>query len=158
DYARWSVRLVANDPKGHTFLAIVVGKLALYYGGRTKVELSQDVKSEAEKAIALDPKEDLAYHVPGVWNREMVELNWFMQKFAEVLYRAFPPASMDDALKNLRHASELAPHIVPHQVELGITLAAAGKWDESKRTLEAALTMPKTWVTDDVYKQQAREK
>jgi len=157
DYARWSVKFNPNDSKGHTFLAVVVGKLALYQGGRTKVELSKEVKTEAEKAIALNPKEDLAYHVLGVWNREMVGLNWFLKKFAEVLYGSFPSASMDDALKNLRQATELAPKVVAHEVALGITFAAAGKWPEAKQALDHSLTMQKTWVTDDYYKKLARE-
>ncbi len=115
------------------------------------------MKAEAEKAIALDPNEDLAYHVLGIWNREMVELNWFLKKFAEALYGKFPPASMADALKHLRKAAELSPTSVAHQVELGITLKTAGQKAEAKRTLEHALTMPPTWVTDDVYKSKARE-
>jgi tetratricopeptide (TPR) repeat protein len=157
DHARAAVRSKPDGSKGHAFLAIVVGKLALYHGGRTKVELSKEVKTEAEKAIALDPKEDLAWHVLGIWHREMVELNWLLKKFAEVLYGSFPPASKDDALRNLRQAAELSPANVAHQVELGITLKAAGKTAEAKRTLERALTMPKTWVTDDCYKKQAEE-
>jgi tetratricopeptide (TPR) repeat protein len=157
DHARAAVRSNPDGAKGHTFLAIVVGKLALYHGGRTKVELSKEVKVEAERAIALDPNEDLAYHVLGIWNREMVELNWFLKKFAEVLYGKFPPASMDAALTNLRKAAELSPATIPHQVELGLTLKSAGKAAEAKQTLERALTMPKTWVTDDAYRTQAQE-
>jgi tetratricopeptide (TPR) repeat protein len=158
DYARGAGRLNPTGSKGHAFLAVVVGKLALYQGGRTKVELSKEVKTEAEKAIALDPQEDLAYHVLGVWNREMAQLNWLMRKFAEVLYGSFPPASMDGALKDLRKAAGLAPQAVAHQTELGITLADAGQWAEAKKTLEHALAMPKTWVTDDYYKKLAANK
>ena len=158
DHARIAVRLNPTGSKGHAYLAVVVGKLALFEGGRTKVELSKEVKTEAEKAIALDAQEDLAYHVLGVWNREMVELNWLLRKVAEVLYGAFPPATMDNAEKNLRRAVELAPHTLAHQVELGRTLAAAGKWTEAKTTLDRARAMPKTWVTDDYYKKLAEEK
>ena len=157
DYARGAVRLNPKGSKGHAYLAAVVGQLALYEGGRTKVELSKEVKTESEKAIALDPKEDLSYHVLGVWNREMVGLNWFLRKFAEALYGSLPPASMDNALENLRHAVELAPTVLPHQVELGKTLIVAGKKDEGRNILEHTLAMPKTWVTDDIYKQKARE-
>jgi len=157
DYARGAVRLNPTGSKGHVFLAVVVGKLALYQGGRTKVELSKEVKTEAEKAIALDPKEDLAYHVLGVWNREMAELNWFLRKFAEVLYGAFPPASLDNAEKNLRHAVELAPRIVPHHVELGRTLLAEGKYPAAREELRRALQMPKSWVTDGYYRKLAED-
>jgi tetratricopeptide (TPR) repeat protein len=157
DYARSAVRLNPTGAKGHVFLSIVVGQLALYEGGRTKVELSKEVKTEADKALALNPKEALAYHCLGIWNREMAQLNWFLKTVAEVIYGKFPPASMDAALKNLRQAVELSPTSVANEVELGITLQAAGQSDEAKQTLERALTMPKTWVTDDCYKQRARE-
>jgi hypothetical protein len=152
------VKFNPNDAKGHTFLAVVVGKLAMYQGGRTKVELSKEVKTEAEKAIALNATNDIAYAVLGIWNREMVQLNWFLKKFAEVIYGKFPPASMDDALKGLRQAAELEPKAVAHQTELGITLAAAGQWTEAKPIFEHAVAMPKTWVTDDYYKTLAKEK
>jgi tetratricopeptide (TPR) repeat protein len=156
--ARDAVRLNPKDSKGYACLAVAVGKRALFEGGKRKVELSKEVKIEADKAIELNPKGDLAYHVLGVWNREMVELNWMLKKFAELLYGKFPPASLDEALKDLRKASELAPNVVSHQVELGITLAAARKWTEAKSTLEHALAMPKTWVTDDYYKSLAKRK
>jgi tetratricopeptide (TPR) repeat protein len=154
-FARQAVELNPNDSKGHTYLAIAVGKLALYEGGKRKVELSKEVKSEAEKAIVLNPKEDLAYHVLGLWNREMVELNFVLKKFAEFFYGKFPDASLETALTNLRRAKELAPDVVAHRVELGITLASARKWPEAKTELYKALAVPKGWVTDDHYREMA---
>jgi tetratricopeptide (TPR) repeat protein len=155
--ARDAVRLNPADSKGHTYLAIAVGKLALYEGGKRKVELSKEVKTEAERAIELNPKEDLAWHVLGIWNREMVELNFILRAFAEFFYGKFPPASLDEALKNLRRAAELAPEVVPHHVELGVTLASTRKWPEAKAELEKALAMPKGWVTDPYYISMAKE-
>jgi tetratricopeptide (TPR) repeat protein len=152
-----AVRINPKGPDGHIQLAIAVGKLALFLGGKQKVEMSKEVKTEAEAAMTLDPKADLPYHVLGVWNREMAELNWFLRKFAEMLYGKFPPASLETAIEDLHHASELAPDVVPHRVELGITLAAARRWDEADKELEHALEMKKAWVTDDYYKDQARQ-
>ena len=154
--ARTAVRLNPQDSKGHVYLAIAVGKLALYEGGKRKVELSNEIKVEADKAIELNPKEDLAYHVLAIWNREMVELNWMLKKFAELLYGRFPPASLSSALANLRRAVELAPRVVPHYVELGITLASAGQWVDAKAELEKALAMPRGWVTDEYYWELAK--
>jgi hypothetical protein len=154
--ARTAVKLNPDGSKGHAYLAVAVGKLALYEGGKRKVSLASDVKTEAERAIKLDGKEDLAYHVLGVWNREMVELNWVLRKFAELLYGKFPSASLDEAIHDLKRASQLAPHIVPHRVELGITLASAHRWQEANDNLEMALAMPRAWVTDDYYWNLAR--
>lgn len=155
--ARVAVQSNPADSKGHLYLAISVGKLALFEGGKHKVELSKEVKTEAEQAIALDPAEDAAYHVLGIWNREMVELNFFLRKSAELLYGAFPPASMAAALTDLRRAVELAPTVVSHRVELGVTLLAAGQRTEGRAQLEAALQMPETLVTDEYYKAIARK-
>jgi tetratricopeptide (TPR) repeat protein len=155
--AREAVRLNPDDSKGHVYLAIAVGKLALYLGGKQKVELSKEVKAEAEKAIELNPKEDTAYHVLGIWHREMAELNWVLKKFAELLYGRFPSASLEQATANLRKATELAPNVVAHHVELGITLADARQWNEADKELEHALAMPKAWATDDYYKALAKQ-
>jgi Flp pilus assembly protein TadD len=155
--ARNAVKLKPDDSKGHAYLAVAVGKLALYEGGKRKVELANQVKKEAERAIKLNDKEDLAYHVLGVWNREMAELNWILRKFAELIYGKFPAASLDDAIHDLQRASQLAPTIIPHRVELGITLISVRRWPEANDTLEKALAMPRAWVTDEYYWDQARQ-
>jgi hypothetical protein len=154
--ARSAVRLNAKDSKGHLYLAIAVGKLALFEGGKRKVELSKEVKSEAEAALKLNDKEDAACHVLGIWNREMAELNWMLRKFAEFLYGEFPPASLAEAGAKLRRATELAPNVVAHHVELGLTLITAGKKKAAREQLEKALALPKAWVTDDYYKDIAK--
>jgi len=154
--ARRAGSIRPSDSKGHAYLAVAVGKLALFEGGKRKVELSKEVKAEAEKALELDPNEDVALHVLAIWNREMVELGWLLRSFAQLLYGKFPPASLEAALADLRRASELKPDVIPHHVELGITLASAKRWAEAKTELEKGLALPTAWVTDDYYRAQAR--
>ncbi|HUI07496.1 MAG TPA: hypothetical protein VL486_10890 [Verrucomicrobiae bacterium] len=155
--ARIAVRLKPDDSKGHAYLAVAVGKLALYEGGKRKIELANEVKTEARKAIQLNDREDVAYHVLGIWNREMAELNWVLRTFAEFLYGKLPAASLDTARRDLERAAEVAPHVVAHRVELGVTLADLRRWPEANDALEKALGMPKAWVTDDYYWDIARQ-
>jgi tetratricopeptide (TPR) repeat protein len=155
-FARKAGSLEPSDAKGHAYLAVAVGKLALFEGGRRKVELSKEVKAEAEKALQLDPNEDVALHVLAIWNREMVDLGWLLRSFAQLLYGKFPPASLEAALADLRRASELEPDVIPHHVELGITLASAKRWAEAKAELEKGLALPTAWVTDDYYRALSR--
>jgi tetratricopeptide (TPR) repeat protein len=154
--ARRASGLVPSGSKGHAYLAVAVGKLALFEGGRRKVDLSKEVKAEAEKALQLDPNEDVALHVLAIWNREMVELGWLLRSFAQLLYGRLPPASLEAALADLSRASELAPDVIPHHVELGITLASAKRWAEARTELEKGLALPTAWVTDDYYRALAR--
>jgi tetratricopeptide (TPR) repeat protein len=152
-----AVAINPSGAKGHAYLAVAVGKLALFEGGKRKVELSREVKTEAEKALLLNPDEDVGLHVLAIWNREMAELGWFLKSFAQILYGKFPPASLDAALADLRRATELQPEVIPHHVELGITLASAKRWAEAKVELEKGLALPTAWVTDDYYRALARE-
>lgn len=154
--ARRASGLVPSGSRGHAYLAVAVGKLALFEGGRRKVDLSKEVKAEAEKALQLDPNEDVALHVLAIWNREMVELGWLLRSFAQLLYGRLPPASLEAALADLSRASELAPDVIPHHVELGITLASAKRWAEARTELEKGLALPTAWVTDDYYRALAR--
>jgi len=154
--ARKAVALNPSDSKGHTCLAVAVGKLALFEGGKRKVELSKEVKAEAEKALQCNPDDDVALHVLAIWNREMVELGWFLKSFAQILYGKFPPASLDAAIADLRRAADLQPKVIPHHVELGITLASAKRWSEAKGELDQGLALPTGWVTDDYYRALAR--
>lgn len=155
--ARKAVSINPSDSRGHASLAVAVGKLALFEGGKRKVELSKEVKAEAEKALKLNPDDDVALHVLAIWNREMVELGWFLKSFAQILYGKFPPASLDAALADLRRATELQPEVIPHHVELGVTLASAKRWADAKVELEKGLALPTGWVTDDSYRVLARE-
>jgi tetratricopeptide (TPR) repeat protein len=154
--ARKAVSLSPSDANGHAYLAVAVGKLALFEGGKRKVELSKEVKTEAEKALQLNPDDDVALHVLAIWNREMVELGWFLKSFAQLLYGKFPPASLDAAITDLRRATELHGDVIPHHVELGITLALAKRWPEAKTELDKGLALPTAWVTDDYYRALAR--
>ncbi|MFI5168327.1 MAG: hypothetical protein ACHQQS_17095 [Thermoanaerobaculales bacterium] len=155
-FARKAVLLDPAGAKGHDYLAIALGKLALFEGGKRKVELSKEVEAEAEKALERDPNDDLALHVLAIWNRELVQLNWFLRQAAQVLYGRLPQASLDAAIADLERASELRPDVIPHHVEFGITLEAARRWPEARAELEKALALPTGWVTDDYYRGLAR--
>lgn len=155
--ARHAIGLDPIDSKGHDYLAISLGKLALTEGGRRKVELSKEVKAEAELALRCNPDDDLALHVLAVWNREMADLNWVLRKLAGLLYGKLPPASIDTAIANLTRATVLRPEVIPHRVELGVTLAAARRWAEARVELDKGLALPTGWVTDDTYRALARE-
>jgi tetratricopeptide (TPR) repeat protein len=154
--ARTAVALEPRGAAGHTFLAIALGKRALFEGGRRRVRLAYAIRSEADTAIALDSTDDLAHHVLGVWNREIVALSGPERFFGTMLFGKLPQGSLDAALDHLRTATRLHPEVIPHRVELGITLAAAHRDRDAKTELERALAMPTSWVTDDVYRAKAR--
>jgi tetratricopeptide (TPR) repeat protein len=151
---------IAIDPRGangHAFLAVSLGKLALFAGGKRKVRLSHDIETEARTALELDPDQDVAHHVLGVWNREVAELSGFLRFFAKLLYGELPKGTLEASLQHLEKAGRLRPDVIPHRVETGITLASMKRYREAEQALATALEMPTSWATDDFYRAKARD-
>jgi hypothetical protein len=154
--ARKAVDLAPTQAKGHLYLAMAIGKRALFEGGETKVKLAREIKSEADRVLLMNPEEDLAFHVLGVWHREVASLSWALRQFAKLLYGRLPLASMDLALTNLRKAVGLAPAYVPHHVQYAMTLAATQDLVTARQELQTAIALPNTGGTDSYYKTMAQ--
>jgi tetratricopeptide (TPR) repeat protein len=138
----WSQRaaeLAPDDAVIRLSIAISYGKLALFSDTRTKVETSRRVKEEAERAIALDPEYDWAYHVLGRWHMEAAAVGSTARFFARLIYGGIPAASYEEAVRLFEKAVQLAPENLAHRVELGIAYAQTGRSADARRELERAL-------------------
>jgi tetratricopeptide (TPR) repeat protein len=155
-YAR---RAVAADPKNaqaQLAAAICYGRLAPFVDTRPRISYSQLIKQHADAALALDPSDDYAYHVLGVWNYELAGLNPLLRGMARVIYGALPDASYDAAERDFKKAVALAPARVSHHLELGRTYVALGKKDLARQELTLALGFPDQEKDDPESKRRAR--
>lgn len=157
-FARKALALCPDDDMTHLTLAIAVGRVALMEGGKKKVELSKEVKTEAETTIKINPKNDIAYHVLGRWNREVANLSGILKAFAKILYGGLPPASHAKAVELFSKAIELKPDYCNHHLELGITYQDMDKYELAKQAFEKALACPKLTFNDDAHKKEAKER
>ena len=141
----YAVRAVTADPESplaHASLAICYARSSLLGGTRKKIEYSKLVRSEAEKAVALDPNQDVALHVLGAWNYNMVELNPFMKKIVEAIYGRLPESSLASSAAYFQRAVSAAPTRLMHQAALARTYAAMGDQEHARRALAAAEALP----------------
>jgi tetratricopeptide (TPR) repeat protein len=157
-FARKAVALCPNNDMAHLSLAIAVGRVALMEGGKKKVELSKEVKTEAEQTIKLNANNDIAYHVLARWNREVANLSGVLKMFAKVLYGGLPPASHAAAVEFFQKALALKPDYCNHHLELGITYQDMDKYDLAKTEYEKAIASPISVFNDDAHKKEARER
>ena len=155
-----SRRAVRLDPKGwegHSGLAANVGRLALYEGGKKKIELSREVKTEADRALALNPADDRSMHVLARWNRGIAELNMFEKTAAKVAYGGLPEgATMNNAVSWFEKAIAVDPDYLNHRLELGRTYLDLKLPDKAREQLELALKCPKKSAFDDEYRADAQ--
>ena len=116
-----------QSPQAHVCLAVSYAKMFPYCDNQTKVNYSRLVKAEAEKALELDPKYDLAYHLLGRWNCQVANMNLFLSALVKIAYGGLPKASNQSAIDNFKKAIELAPKRVIHHLQLAYVYHIIGK-------------------------------
>ena len=156
--SRKATAICPNSADAHLELAIAVGRVALMEGGKKKVQLSKEVKSESEKALSLDPKNDIAHHVLARWNREVANLSGILKAFAKILYGGLPPASNELAVEHFKKAVELNPEYINHHLELGITYEELKDWAAAKAEFEMIGSLPLKDSQDPDHKKEATER
>jgi len=132
EYARRAVQQAPGNADPHVSLSIAYGKMTDFVDNKTKMEYSKVVKSEAEKAVAIDPKSDLGWLILARWNFEMATLNPVLRGIAQALYGQLPPASKEKAVEYFQKAIAAAPQKIIHHAEYALALEAMGRQQEAR--------------------------
>jgi len=156
DLAQEAVKADHRSAQAHLALAIAQGKWTDFVDAKSKLALSRQIRSEAERAIALDSKLDLAYHVLGRWHLEVANVNPFLRFGARMTVGELPPASLEEAVRNLEKAVELSPKTILHHQHLARAYQAQGRRSDAARQWRLVLELPATEREDEAAKSQAR--
>jgi tetratricopeptide (TPR) repeat protein len=156
-YAERAVEGAPGSALAHASLAICYARSSLLEWTKKKIEYSKLVHSEAERAVELDPNQDVALHVLGAWNYNMVELNPFLKKTVEMIYGKFPEASLQASADYFQRAAAAAPMRLMHEAALARTYAAMGDREKAHQALALAEELPIKEKDDAFLLKQARE-
>ena len=157
ELSRRAVRSGPGISRAHTTLAASLGKLALFRGGKRKVELAREVGREASRAAEIDPQDFAPFTVLGVLERELATLNPLLRGFASALFGGVPDASLERSAALLGRAVRLAPAYVAPHLELARTYVEMDRDEEARAELEQALALPPRERLDAVLQDRARE-
>lgn len=159
NYARKAVAINPEGSKGHLYLSIALGRVALDAGKKEQVRLSKEIKKEVDIALELDPNDDIALHVLGRWHRKMATLGWIQRKFANIFLGGVPKdASVEKSAECFERAIEINPGHINHHLELGLTYEKLKRKEDAIKQYEEVLALPKKDSDDDKYKQEAEER
>ena len=157
DYAKQAVTKGSSLGEAHLALAIAIGKMTDFVDNRTKMEYSRTIKSEAEKAVQLDPTRDQAYLILARWNFEMTQLNPVLKGIAQMMYGQMPAASQSQAIVYFQKAIAANPERLENYYEYGMALSRMGKKDEAKAQFEKVLRLPALGSDDRRMQSEARK-
>lgn len=127
DCAESAMAAAPGNALAHVCVAIACAKNFPFAGNRAKVVFSRRIQEEATRAIALDPRQDIAYYLLGRWNFGVANLNFIYRGLVRLIYGGLPPASNAEAVKDLRQAVWLNPVRIIHHAELARVYAAIGQ-------------------------------
>jgi tetratricopeptide (TPR) repeat protein len=158
-HARAAVKAAPDSAQGHVWLAAALGRQALREGPKNKLAMAREIKSEVDRGIALDPNIGRAYHVRGLWNRDIAKLGIFERAMAKAMLGGLPKgATAENAIQDLQKAIQLEPAYVNHHLELGRTYMIFHDDANARRELERAAALPPTSSARDArYQAEAKE-
>lgn len=156
-YAERAAKLAPKESDPHLAIAICLGKLSPLVGNKESIEASYKIKTEAETAAKLNPKDDFAWHLLGRWNQELAQIGGMTRAVAMIVYGALPSASHDEAVKCFQKAIALNPNRLIHYVELGRTYALMQRKAEARKFIEQGLAMSNRDRDDPETKERGRK-
>lgn len=131
-----AVKVASNNAEAHACVAVSYAKSCAYADLKTQLAYSRLFKDEAERAIALDPKQDIAYYLLGRWNYAIANAGLLSRAYVRLIYGGLPKASNEEAIKCYKKAIELAPRRIIHHAGLAMAYAAAGQRDREIAQLQ----------------------
>lgn len=125
--ARLAETLDPNDPAAHASAAVCYAKSCAFSDLKTQLAYSRLFKQEAEKAIALDPKQDVAWYLLGRWNYGIANVGFFSRAYVRMVYGGLPKASFQSAAAYFQKACKLAPDRIIYHAGLAMAYEAMGR-------------------------------
>jgi tetratricopeptide (TPR) repeat protein len=114
EYARRSVQLDSNNASAHTWLAASLALKADKIGSKEKLNRAAEIKRELDKALALNPNDDVAWSMLGSYNFEASKIGWFSRFMGGTFVGQMPKGSREEAEKDFKKAISLNPRVISH--------------------------------------------
>jgi tetratricopeptide (TPR) repeat protein len=156
-HARRAVELNDVAPDGHYALAAAIGRASLTKSKKERVRRAGEIRSEALRALELDPEHHKSYHVLGRWNAEIMRLSGFERFFAKNFLggKIFHAASWDSAIVYMERAVALSPDNIYHHLTLAEIFIDRHRFSEARIHLNRIESLDIYDVMDPVYKERA---
>lgn len=157
-YALRAAEVAPEDAEAQLAPAITYGKLLPFLDdNEEKLDTCLHIKAALDKALALDPDNDIAWHILGRWHRGVAENSGVKRLLGGLLYGRLPKSTYENAVACFQKAIVLNPKRLMHHIELGCTYGAMGKDEDAKECIQRGLAMRETEKDDPETKRIGRK-
>jgi len=95
----YAARSIASDSarsEGHTWWAAVLGSMAVFEGSKAKVRLCTVIKQEFDRAIELNPRDDVTDSILGSFYMILGNASWLERRLESIFLGALPEGDMSN--------------------------------------------------------------
>jgi tetratricopeptide (TPR) repeat protein len=156
-YAQQAIKADPHDDEGYKWLAITLGAQAEDASVKTQIRLSRLVKENIEKALTLDPADDISLLVLSRWHYKVASLQPWTRAFVRLVYGGLPAASMEKSENLLLRAIAIKDRIA-HRYSLAKVYHQMGRKEAALKQLRLALALPVTFAEEADDREKARRK
>ncbi|HEY0058129.1 MAG TPA: hypothetical protein VGB56_03280 [Flavisolibacter sp.] len=154
-YAESAIRVNPASADGYYAMSVAMGRMALTGSGKEKIEAVKEIRSNAEKALKLNPHHGRAWHVIGKWHYEVSDLNVFEKAGVKLMYGGLPPASIKQAILAYEKAKIYEPNFALNFLELAKAYKRDGQKDKAVGLLRTLPSIPAKTLDDARIKREA---
>src|SRR5690349_1169271 len=142
EFAQRAADLAPKNSEAQLSPAISYGKMLPFMKTKDQVDATPKIKASVDRALALDPNNDTAWHILGRWNRVLADVNSIKRVLAKAIYGDLPVTTNEEAERCLKKAIAINPHRLMHYIELGRIYAQMGRKEEAQEFIRRGLAMP----------------
>lgn len=151
-YADSAIHVNPNGDEGYLRRAIANGKISLFKGVFKSIGLVKKVKADCEKAIQLNPKNDVAYYVLARAHQEVARKPKFFRGPLGLGW-----ASRKESKRLFEKALALHPTFIMFNLDYARLLVEMKDYKKAKEILKKIPTLPREDEDDPQYRKEAAE-
>lgn len=148
DYARKAVALDGSSASAHTWLAAALAVKSDKIGNKEKLARASEIKHELDRALALNPNDDVAWSILGSYNHQVSNIGWMSRLLGNTFVGKMPKGSPEEAERAFRKAISLNPRAIRHHHELALLYIDLHRDEEALEILQAAINKPVLMKSD----------
>jgi tetratricopeptide (TPR) repeat protein len=153
-YAESAIKINPAGADGYYALSVAMGRLALSGSGKEKINAVKEIRSNAEKAIKINPQHGRAWHVIGKWHYEVSNLNIFEKAGVKLIYGGLPPASLQESIAAYEKARMYETNFALNYLELAKAYKRSGKEKKAIELLKILPSVPNKTADDTRIKKE----
>jgi len=156
-YAQMAYKYYPQSDDANVAMSMALGRLALTRSGKEKVSTVKEIKTYADNAIRINPKNFKAWHIIGKWNYEVSNLGFFEKTAIKLIYGGLPNSSFSESVKAYEKVKELNPYFGSNYLELAKAYQKLDDNINAQKNLKYVIAMPNYTEEDPIVKTRATQ-